>query len=309
MLRKPPEAGLPVQGDDGEVVKSFESPTIAPESRSLPGADSMEWSGVPRTGSTLRPGAKGSYPKTRAMMHPDPRTAPVNPPGTTFRDDGTLLPVTTLVLWLGCLIVGVIGLSLSYARPRTPEPQPAPVQAEILHVQLTKDPLPPLDSAPPPPTKAAQPPPLLQPPVVPQAPPLAAVAAPSPALAFALPVEGPTQVVAVKDAGFARPSQSGPATADTGPSAPVQTLSYGRGEGKQPAPEYPARAKSEGQEGIVGVRFSVGSNGRVLSAELATPSPWPLLDQSALRAVREKWRFSPGAVRYYEVNIRFQLER
>jgi protein TonB len=88
-----------------------------------------------------------------------------------------------------------------------------------------------------------------------------------------------------------------------------QQLTYGQGEGRQPAPEYPYRARREGQEGVVKVRFSVGDDGRVLSAEAASPSPWPILNESAVRVVRERWRFRAGPLRNYEVAIRFQLSR
>jgi TonB family protein len=65
----------------------------------------------------------------------------------------------------------------------------------------------------------------------------------------------------------------------------------------------------EGQEGTVTVRFSVGESGRVLTAEALKPSPWPLLDNAAVRVVRERWRFRAGEVRLYEVAIRFELTK
>jgi hypothetical protein len=34
-----------------------------------------------------------------------------------------------------------------------------------------------------------------------------------------------------------------------------------------------------------------------------------LLNRAALRVVRERWRFSPGAIRVYEVSIRFELKK
>jgi TonB family protein len=60
---------------------------------------------------------------------------------------------------------------------------------------------------------------------------------------------------------------------------------------------------------VVRVRFNVGENGRVTSAAATGPSPWPLLNEAALRVIRERWRFPGGAARAYEVAIRFALTR
>lgn len=250
---------------------------------------------------------------TSAPTSPDLRIAPatdlvpaaeVERFRTTHRGrEMSFVPVLTLVTWMGCLAVGVIGLTLHYSRPRLPQPPDAPIQAEILHVELTSDPLPPPDVAPSLPTPAS-PPPLSLPPVPPAAPPMIAVAEPTPAVAFAVPVKGPTRVAETRQAA---PSAV-PAPVAT-PAPAVQTITYGYGEGKQPAPSYPPRALREGQEGTVSVRFSVAENGRVAAAEAAAPSPWPLLNQEAVRVVRERWRFRAGPARLYEVSIRFELRK
>jgi TonB family protein len=212
--------------------------------------------------------------------------------------------VLTLILWIGCLTVGWMGVVLPYARPVAP-PKPAPpVKAEILQVELTNDPLPPIVSEPK--LSLSEPPPLTQPLAPAEVPPMTAVAEPS-AVAFALPVEGPVVLVEPARASFAAaPVVEKPAPA---PAPPVQKLTYGQGEGRQPAPEYPLRARREGQEGVVAIRFSVGEDGRVLAAEAVSPCPWKLLNDSALHVVRERWRFSSGAIRLYEVAIRFQLTK
>jgi TonB family protein len=89
----------------------------------------------------------------------------------------------------------------------------------------------------------------------------------------------------------------------------LQTLTFGEGEGKQPKPVYPPPAVRAGQEGTVVVRFSVGTDGRVLAAETSAPSPWGALNREAVRVVREQWRFQPGPVRLHEVAIRFELKK
>lgn len=219
------------------------------------------------------------------------------------RPTSSLLPVTTLVVWAGCLLVGGLGFALPYTRPLPPKPMGAITQAELLNVELTNDPLPPVDPLP----SSAMTPPSLEPMPAPTAvPPLMAVASANANVAFAVPVEGPVRVVDVAQAGYTRPTEKAVAAAAP---ALVQSLTYGVGDGRQPAPMYPREAARAGQEGKVNVRFSVGENGRVLAAEAAAPSPWPLLNEEAVRTVRQRWRFGNGSVRVYEVTIRFELQK
>jgi protein TonB len=246
------------------------------------------------------------------------------PPGELPRggivDHMPLHPVVTLVLWFMCLAVGVAGLVLSYPRigPAAKQPEP-PVQ--ILNVKVTEDPgLPaPPDSGPPPPTPEVQP--LVAPPppadlVVAPAPPLVAVAVPNPAIPFALPVEQPSRIVDAKQAvPPARPTTpmspqvTIPARSTGPPTGVPQRLTFGEGEGAQPAPLYPREAVMARQEGTVIVRFTVGADGSVQKAEASKPSSSAMLNQAAVRAVRETWRFRAGPVRLYEVAIEFELRQ
>lgn len=214
----------------------------------------------------------------------------------------------TLVVWLVCLFVGVLGFVLPYERPRPPAPPEQPVLAQQLQVELTDEPLPPPETeprppdplAPPPPPDALTPPPIAQP---------IAVAQPSPAISFALPIEGPTRIVETKRAEYIAPPVTNTPAPASGAPPPVHQLTFGQGEGKQPAPTYPPTARRQGQEGTVVVRLTVGADGRVLAAEAALPSPWPLLNEAALSAVHEKWRFRSGPPRLYDVAIRFELTK
>jgi TonB family protein len=215
--------------------------------------------------------------------------------------NSTMLPVATLVGWLVCLVVGGLGFALPYTRPQAPAPEPVATQAELIEVALTSEPLPPVNPEP----RASMTPPPLEALTAPAAvPPMTAVAQPSAEVAFALPVEGPTQVVPAAQASYSRSVQTNHVAA-----APaVRSLTYGVGEGLQPAPRYPREAARTGQEGRVAVRFLVGENGHVTTAEAAKPSPWPLLNEEAVRTVRQRWRFRSGPVRLYEVTIRFELQ-
>jgi len=240
-----------------------------------------------------------------------------------------LLPIATCVAWLVCAAAALLGVVLAYPRPHAPAEADAYQPTQIVDARLAPQPppppvpvpLPPPDPGTPssdPPTAAPAPPP-----VAPQ-PALVAVAPPSPAISFALPTEGLTRVVDVAHADFTRsvPTATGPAGTGHGPpaapapppppipaaSAPAIThLTIGQGEGRQPLPQYPREAVLAGQEGTVGLRFTVGEDGRVQSVEVVSPSRWPLLNQAASRAVRETWRFTPGPRRIYEVPIEFQL--
>lgn len=244
--------------------------------------------------------------KAQELQTPSPRSTGLSSLGFPEPRHGvSSLSIFTTVLWMSCLAIGTVGMVIPYTRPVPPQPMPPPVQAEILQVELSTEPFP----EPSPPVAASSslaPPPVVQPIAPPiETQPMTAVAEPS-AVAFALPVEGPTVLVEPKRAQFAATPVVEDKPAPVAAPAPKQFV-YGQGEGHQPAPEYPLRARREGQEGSVGIRFTVGEHGRVLAAETSVPSPWTLLNDAALRVVRERWRFSPGTLRFYEVTIRFQL--
>lgn len=76
--------------------------------------------------------------------------------------------------------------------------------------------------------------------------------------------------------------------------------------GRMPSPSYPAEARRKGQTGTVTVEFTVDSSGRVISAIAKSPSPWPLLNEEAVRTVR-RWSFPPGRVMKLQRPIVFQL--
>ena len=220
--------------------------------------------------------------------------------------------------------------------PRARRTQEAkPVAADAIKVELQKPdiaPLPeklltpdqPLPLTDAPPAAPGAPPPL----AIPDSPAPVAVAAPGRALAFAVPVEGYTRLVDVSQATHGRPVRIATTTTGTGnasiaaPPPPriappviaatvpvVRHLTLGEGEGRQPAPEYPREAIMARQEGTVTLRFSVDETGRVTNVETASPCRWPLLNQAAVRTVRERWHFSPGPPRTYEVPIEFQFEK
>ena len=78
--------------------------------------------------------------------------------------------------------------------------------------------------------------------------------------------------------------------------------------GSMPSPAYPAEARRLGQTGSLVVEFTVDGSGQVISAFAVSPSPWPLLNQEAVRTVR-RWRFPPGGgVMKLQRSIAFKLD-
>lgn len=205
-----------------------------------------------------------------------------------------LLQVFTLVVWITWLLIGVLGWWLSapkHGAPQPPpKPPPPPVQAELLDVQLADAPMPANDQA----ANPDQDPPapqLAAPPALP------AVAAFAPTIPFAVPIEGPVRIVAARMANPARvPIVRQPA---------VRRLTA-EAAAKQPRPDYPAEAIRLQQQGTVGIRFTVGEDGGILSAQVIAPS-WPALNQTALETVRDQWHFGSGPRRVYDYYFVFRF--
>jgi periplasmic protein TonB len=196
-----------------------------------------------------------------------------------------LLSVTTMVLWCGCLAVGIAGIVLAAGHTKPAAPMP-PVETELLNVETVSQ------------RSAAQPAqPTAQSPAETPPPPALPVVA---SATFAQPMDQPIRAPA-----SAAPSQS---AAPTNKPAVIR-LTYGVGEGQQPAPVEPPEAVLDGEEGTAVVRLTVGEDGRVTEAEAVSPSRWPLLNNAALRTIRSTWRFRRGTVRVYEVAIEFDINR
>jgi TonB family protein len=190
------------------------------------------------------------------------------------RDDIGLVPVATLVICLACIVIGVMGYLYPHEPPKPPTSQPVPVESTLVNVSLTDEQPPRLQQR----SDQPQMQQALAVPAAPSVPALPAVAAPSPAIAFALPVNAPPRAAQNRAA-----VQRAVAT---------QVFVSGA-DGNQPKPEYPVECQTAGQEGTVRIDFLVTSEGRITDARITQPCEWPLLNQSALRCVREQWSFSP----------------
>ncbi len=76
--------------------------------------------------------------------------------------------------------------------------------------------------------------------------------------------------------------------------------------GTMPPPVYPPEARRRNQEGTVMIAFTVDADGSVIGARVARPSPWPLLNEAAVHAVR-RWHFPAGPVMNLQQPVVFQL--
>ncbi len=117
-----------------------------------------------------------------------------------------------------------------------------------------------------------------------------------------------------------------PATAKNGQQKIKQSATYDRGHTAQisrkatplyqrnPPPKYPRIARKRGIEGTVIIKALVDRNGQVAAAEISTSSGSGMLDNEALKTVRE-WLFTPGSVNGrkrampVKVPIKFQLKK
>lgn len=226
----------------------------------------------------------------------------------------------TLAAWLSVAVAGVAGLLLPDRDPRSParsaevttiewkEPEitlnpddePAPEMIEPAPAMETEDPVP----KPPEMPEIAEMEPLpeipdLPPPPQPVAKPIESIrksAAPAPRH-----VDPPRRTVSSPPANNQTRATQAAAPA-SGAAAQTSRLAAGR----MPAPAYPSESRRKGQTGTVVVEFTIDTSGRVISAVAKSPSPWPLLNEEAVRTVR-RWRFPPGAVMKIQRPIVFQL--
>jgi len=158
----------------------------------------------------------------------------------------------------------VQALLLEERRPELPPLQPAPAPQA-----------PPLKNAPPPPTP------------VPQADVPALVAPPNAIAAVAqLPAPVTTPVLA--------PAAPMPPSAPAAPRAPPSArTAAGVNMAQCDKPEYPSASKRMEEEGTVGLRFLVGTDGRVIQSEVEKSSGYKRLDEAA-RAGLAKCLFRPA---------------
>ncbi len=192
-------------------------------------------------------------------------------------------------------------------------PQPHRIEVDLITPPPLPAPKPPISQPPPPRVQHVQPPP---PKALPQPTPPARIEhsverTPEPEKLVPAPVPTPPPPVTEPVRTPAPPAQ--PVAAPPRPPEPVSPPSFDAAYLNNPKPTYPPAARRMGLQGTVLLRVRVTAAGKPEHVEIITRSGAPILDQTAVSIVSERWTFVParqgdrpiaGTV---EVPIRFSL--
>ncbi len=250
-----------------------------------------------------------------------------------------LLNISTLALWLSVAGFGTVGMLVSQSplgkSPTKLKEPPLIKQDFTFSVVPAAEELPPESPAepelaeplpePPPMPETAMPEALPEIPKLPE-PPSVIEKAPLPDKPAVERKEVPKPAARAKPTPAARPAAqpvptsgkpsstntnnlTGPAKALAAPAKKPPGLSRAArlAAGRMPSPSYPASCRANRQEGTVVVEFTVNPEGRVTTAFAKKNSPWPALDQAAVRAVFG-WKFPPGEAMTLSRPITFKLK-
>lgn len=217
-----------------------------------------------------------------------------------------LVRVTTFTV-IGAAHLGLIILSTSKVAAAITPPVPLPIQ--MVSVSTPKAPTPPAPApAKPAPAKPQKAVPKQMPtpaPVITKPSPRAIQSEPVPVATAPSPAPAEPTPVAAAPAPVAAPNPA---------PAPVVPPTHIGGHLGNPKPVYPALSIELGEAGSVGLRVSVGADGKAQDVALARSSGFPRLDRAALQAVRH-WRFRPAmrggeAIPFvYTFSVEFDLSK
>jgi protein TonB len=137
------------------------------------------------------------------------------------------------------------------------------------------------------------------------------IAEPGPSTDESLPDEGAPLPAQAADGRF--PIASAPSAASRQTATPAVLQEAMPEYDKNPALEYPMRARQLGFEGTVVLNVRITQKGGVEDVKIAASSGYSLLDQSALRSVKT-WRFKPArrgdqpVAAWVQVPVRYTLD-
>lgn len=197
------------------------------------------------------------------------------------------------------IAVGILHIFLGYALISGLAVKAVKVITGPLEAVNIEEAAPPPEEAPPPPPKLEDIPPYVPPPDV-----LIETSAPPP------PTISTQSTIATPEP---------PRVAPPAPPAPPPAI-----KGTAPVPvartftvsedDYPDASRRAGEEGVTGIRVTVGVDGRVSNCSVVRPSGFPRLDERACQIAERRWRFKPATENGQPVeatitrNYRWQLQ-
>jgi protein TonB len=93
------------------------------------------------------------------------------------------------------------------------------------------------------------------------------------------------------------------------PAGPTKFDPNAASGGSYPAPDYPSLALRSRYQGTVTLEILVDEGGKITSVNVRKSSGFTMLDEAALKKVKEHWRFQPtGAPRDLLWDCIFQLQ-
>ncbi|WP_199553908.1 energy transducer TonB [Sandaracinobacteroides hominis] len=203
--------------------------------------------------------------------------------------------------WISVILVGILHVLLGYALISGLAIKAVKVITGPLEAVNIEEQAPPPEEAPPPPPKLEDIPPYVPPPDVQ----IETSAPPPPTISVQSAVPQPQPTVAPPAPPAPPPA---PVVAAPTPAQPIaRTFAV--------SPEdYPDASRRAGEEGVTGIRVTIGADGRVSACSVVRPSGFTRLDEKACQIAQRRWRFKPATQEGKPVettvnrNYRWQLE-
>jgi protein TonB len=203
--------------------------------------------------------------------------------------------------WYAIIGVAILHVLLGYALISGLAIKAVKVITGPLETVNIEEQAPPPEEPPPPPPKLEDIPPYVPPPDVQ----IETSAPPPPTISTQTVVPQPQPTVAPPAPPPAPPAP--PAVAPTAPQPIGRTFQVSE-------EDYPDASRRAGEEGITGVRVTVGTDGRVSACSVTRSSGFTRLDERACQIAQRRWRFKPATENGQPVeatinrNYRWQLQ-
>jgi protein TonB len=201
--------------------------------------------------------------------------------------------------WYAIIFVALLHVLLGYALISGLAIKAVKVITGPLETVNIEEQAPPPDEPPPPPPKLEDIPPYVPPPDVQ----IETSAPPPPTISTQSAVPQPQPTVAPP----APPAPPPAAVPGTPPVAIARTFAVSEDD-------YPDASRRAGEEGVTGVRVTVGTDGRVSACSVTRSSGFSRLDERACQIAQRRWRFKPATENGQPVeatisrNYRWQLQ-